>query len=104
MIRPPPRSTRTGTLFPYTTLFRSDRGEIAGAYCPGEYDVSIGGRKVSGIAQRRRLDAYVVQAFVVIEGDGDERARLVHRFYELATGPGAATAGSGGRKIGRAHV
>src|SRR3546814_9814628 len=25
MIRRPPRSTRTGTLFPYTTLFRSDR-------------------------------------------------------------------------------
>src|SRR3546814_14581848 len=25
MIRPPPRSTLTGTLFPYTTLFRSDR-------------------------------------------------------------------------------
>src|SRR3546814_5076526 len=27
MIRRPPRSTRTDTLFPYTTLFRSDRGE-----------------------------------------------------------------------------
>src|SRR3546814_15724629 len=26
MIRPPPRSTRTDTLFPYTTLFRSGRG------------------------------------------------------------------------------
>src|SRR3546814_14052509 len=25
MIRPPPRSTRTDTLFPYTTLFRSDQ-------------------------------------------------------------------------------
>src|SRR3546814_17625382 len=25
MIRPPPRSTRTDTLFPYTTLFRSAR-------------------------------------------------------------------------------
>src|SRR3546814_19199840 len=25
MIRLPPRSTRTDTLFPYTTLFRSDR-------------------------------------------------------------------------------
>src|SRR3546814_9860310 len=25
MIRPPPRSTRTDTLFPYTTLFRSFR-------------------------------------------------------------------------------
>src|SRR3546814_6285532 len=27
MIRRPPRSTRTDTLFPYTTLFRSFRGE-----------------------------------------------------------------------------
>src|SRR3546814_6002889 len=26
MVRRPPRSTRTDTLFPYTTLFRSDRG------------------------------------------------------------------------------
>src|SRR3546814_3789733 len=26
MIRPPPRSTRTDTLFPYTTLFRSPIG------------------------------------------------------------------------------
>src|SRR3546814_5359822 len=26
MIRPPPRSTRTDTLFPYTTLFRSSDG------------------------------------------------------------------------------
>src|SRR3546814_3505119 len=28
MIRRPPRSTRTDTLFPYTTLFRSEREEI----------------------------------------------------------------------------
>src|SRR3546814_9505287 len=27
MIRRPPRSTRTDTLFPYTTLFRSQRGK-----------------------------------------------------------------------------
>src|SRR3546814_2628535 len=31
MIRPPPRSTRTDTLFPYTTLFRSQRVVIADA-------------------------------------------------------------------------
>src|SRR3546814_16735785 len=31
MIRRPPRSTRTDTLFPYTTLFRSDRVTIATA-------------------------------------------------------------------------
>src|SRR3546814_6234431 len=28
MIRRPPRSTRTDTLFPYTTLFRSIRGDF----------------------------------------------------------------------------
>src|SRR3546814_15924488 len=28
MIRRPPRSTRTDTLFPYTTLFRSDRAVV----------------------------------------------------------------------------
>src|SRR3546814_13506607 len=31
MIRPPPRSTRTDTLFPYTTLFRSQLGEFSAA-------------------------------------------------------------------------
>src|SRR3546814_11695603 len=31
MIRRPPRSTRTDTLFPYTTLFRSDLSVIARA-------------------------------------------------------------------------
>src|SRR3546814_18753604 len=30
MIRRPPRSTRTDTLFPYTTLFRSLRRTVAG--------------------------------------------------------------------------
>src|SRR3546814_11180995 len=33
MIRRPPRSTRTDTLFPYTTLFRSV-GEHFRTYCP----------------------------------------------------------------------
>src|SRR3546814_5588822 len=31
MIRRPPRSTRTDTLFPYTTLFRSGPGPLRGA-------------------------------------------------------------------------
>src|SRR3546814_19118333 len=33
MIRRPPRSTRTDTLFPYTTLFRS-RGVLSGSALP----------------------------------------------------------------------
>src|SRR3546814_20043499 len=32
MIRPPPRSTRTDTLFPYTTLFRSKNGLTQGGF------------------------------------------------------------------------
>src|SRR3546814_6048037 len=33
MIRRPPRSTRTDTLFPYTTLFRSPNSEIQTQHC-----------------------------------------------------------------------
>src|SRR3546814_14156120 len=35
MIRRPPRSTRTDTLFPYTTLFRSGRSDSGGRARPG---------------------------------------------------------------------
>src|SRR3546814_18308150 len=34
MIRRPPRSTRTDTLFPYTTLFRSSMREVFWAFIP----------------------------------------------------------------------
>src|SRR3546814_13124482 len=40
MIRRPPRSTRTDTLFPYTTLFRSN---VAIAVEPGDYIVKDAG-------------------------------------------------------------
>src|SRR3546814_13764961 len=38
MIRRPPRSTRTDTPFPYTTLFRS---QVHQAYAPGEGQSAI---------------------------------------------------------------
>src|SRR3546814_3479925 len=45
MIRRPPRSTRTDTLFPYTTLFRSADGAREIAYiCDLLRPVSIAGR------------------------------------------------------------
>src|SRR3546814_1590334 len=37
MIRRPPRSTRTDTLFPYTTLFRS-QGQPGAKRCETEYE------------------------------------------------------------------
>src|SRR3546814_7867451 len=47
MIRRPPRSTRTDTLFPYTTLFRAqkDRGEIVARVEPGEAAARAGIRQ-----------------------------------------------------------
>src|SRR3546814_5996466 len=46
MIRRPPRSTRTDTLFPYTTLFRSDDRDVA----EDARRVQVGGHEVVGDA------------------------------------------------------
>src|SRR3546814_7548455 len=56
MIRRPPRSTRTDTLFPYTTLFRSshDRGPVEGLY----RDRSRAARRI-GLSCHRRQDDLV---------------------------------------------
>src|SRR3546814_11058807 len=54
MIRRPPRSTRTDTLFPYTTLFRSCVHD-GGSRIAGEADTGIG-RNELGILCR---DQYV---------------------------------------------
>src|SRR3546814_18494059 len=51
MIRRPPRSTRTDTLFPYTTLFRSC--EPNGALRPRSGDAGQSLREYLGLAIRR---------------------------------------------------
>lgn len=61
-----------------------DKGEIQGAFCPGDYDLSIEGRKFCGIAQRRKIHAYSVQAFVIAGGSGKDRTQLVRQFYDRA--------------------
>src|SRR3546814_3575023 len=48
MIRRPPRSTRTDTLFPYTTLFRSYRAAIRPGVAPDRATA------VAGSCQRQR--------------------------------------------------
>ncbi|MHA6534475.1 lipoate--protein ligase family protein [Paenibacillus sp. BAC0078] len=61
-------------------------GEVAGSYCPGDFDLAIGGRKFCGIAQRRQSNAYFVHAFVIVSGSGRERGELIRGFYEIAAG------------------
>lgn len=58
-------------------------GEIADAFCPGRYDLSLGGRKIAGLAQRRRRSAdggqaVLAHACLLVEGD------LVAPFAALA--------------------
>src|SRR3546814_5437452 len=107
MIRRPPRSTRTDTLFPYTTLFRSvgvavgmrlgdeaGRGiDIAGS-ADGDEKVAVSERLVDAVHLPRHLaepDAVRAQRTVGPTGRTEAFAR-----QRLAPGADAA--------IGRAHV
>ncbi|MER2154128.1 MAG: biotin/lipoate A/B protein ligase family protein [Solibacillus sp.] len=56
--------------------------EIVGSYCPGSYDLSIGGQKFAGISQRRMKNGIAVQIYLCVEGSGSERAELIKCFYE----------------------
>lgn len=59
-------------------------GEVAGSYCPGSFDLSVGGRKFAGIAQRRQTKAHIVHAFILIAGDAVVRAQAVRAYYDKA--------------------
>src|SRR3546814_7761028 len=50
MIRRPPRATRTDTLFPYTTLFRSEAGN---RNAQAQRNVAEGGRHRERLVDRR---------------------------------------------------
>src|SRR6056297_1806913 len=51
MIRPPPRSTRTDTLFPYTTLFRSDQHDEMALKTAADWTVRRRLLAVPGVAE-----------------------------------------------------
>ena len=58
--------------------------EIVGSYCPGDYDLSIGGKKFAGISQRRIKDAAAIQIYLDINGNSKERAQHIRKFYDLS--------------------
>ncbi|HVY99988.1 MAG TPA: hypothetical protein VHA35_10815 [Dongiaceae bacterium] len=74
-------------------------GEIAGSCCPGRYDIAIGGRKIVGIAQRRRqgrhqgghgatlMTATLVHAMLWLEGDLAAGIDALERFLGEAGAP-----------------
>ena len=58
--------------------------EIVGSYCPGDYDLSINGKKFAGISQRRIKDGAAIQIYLDIEGNSKERASLIRNFYSIS--------------------
>src|SRR3546814_17715337 len=79
MIRRPPRSTRTDTLFPYTTLFRADvelAGDVGigaadgqGLMGAGDLDAGQGGQKLQDRLAAAALRRLVEDALVEIDVD-----------------------------------
>jgi len=63
---------------------RIEAREIVGSYCPGSYDLSIGGKKFAGISQRRLKKGVAVQIYLCVNGSGKARAELVKQFYQRA--------------------
>jgi octanoyl-[GcvH]:protein N-octanoyltransferase len=69
-------------------LFRivARTGSIAGAYCPGSYDLAIQGKKIAGMSQhwfrnRRGIRCVVTTASINMEEAPDALADAVNRFY-----------------------
>src|SRR3546814_15334232 len=66
MIRRPPRSTRTDTLFPYTTLFRSWRGAASSLSALPELGVHAPARGADDLRQRSEEHTSELQSLMRI--------------------------------------
>src|SRR3546814_973448 len=82
MILRPPRSTRTDTLFPYTTLFRSLAAEeqLGHALSAGRHGLWV--RGAAGpqplLRQHRRADAALVRQYVSHQRPGHRPGAATH--------------------------
>src|SRR3546814_5715469 len=107
MILLPPRSTRTDTLFPYTTLFRSDRWKLRrDGHLLWAYALRLDGEIAARLAHPAGFAGAVAQGVIlsVAPDPAVLRDRLRAMMTEEAmTGAGATVTGDL-LQIGRAHV
>src|SRR3546814_16353734 len=85
MIRRPPRSTRTDTLFPYTTLFRSYLQPISFRTLTRSYLAFLRGSARNAFA---RADPFLVEP----PGNGGDRPAIAHAEAISAIGDAKRTA------------
>src|SRR3546814_12639071 len=82
MIRRPPRSTRTDTLFPYTTLFRS-KGRVSGAET-----ITVTRNEI--LYSLNKPDDFIL-AIVEFFGDGGHKVHYVREPFKREPDFGAAS-------------
>src|SRR3546814_2878382 len=88
MIRRPPRSTRTDTLFPYTTLFpheRECRGEIGRLFDSVRHDLAHIGIDEQTAVHRRKCSLIAVHAGADATTYPDGGSRLLIGEIELVS-------------------
>lgn len=55
--------------------------EISDSYCPGDFDLSINGKKFAGIAQRRLRNGVAIMIYLSVNGNQNQRAQMLQDFY-----------------------
>lgn len=59
-----------------------DAHEVKDSYCPGDFDLSINGKKIAGIAQRRIKNGIAIMIYLSVSGNQSQRGELVRQFYQ----------------------
>src|SRR3546814_5955206 len=101
MIRLPPRSTRTDTLFPYTTLFRSRAPQVGDEQTVGRPEDPVQdvrghvGERGEGVDAVEEADLGLVDV-----ADARRDALVEERITQLGAGRGPRSPGDGGVDVG----
>ena len=56
--------------------------EIKDSYCPGDFDLSIDGKKFAGISQRRLKNGVAIMIYISVTGNQFKRTEMIRDFYE----------------------
>src|SRR3546814_13752052 len=109
MIRRPPRSTRTDTLFPYTTLFRSKNAGLNSAFTVRKISHGYGVERVfqahsaaiDSVEVKRRGEVRAGKLYY-LRGLEGKKARIKEDIHGTAKARAAAKAAAAAAESGRA--